>query len=113
MTNKEFPKIEVSYMLRTGEQKASDLMIQAGQAYARTRPAEEEFATNVNRHETLTLVTYGRNVLKALSYAEIGHEADVMEAAIDASIAKVDVDATLHYFHAGQQMSGELPDQDC
>jgi hypothetical protein len=112
MTNKEFPIIEVSYMLRTDDETAADLMIQAGQDYAETRPAEEEFATRVNRRETLTLITYGRNVIKALSYPEIGHEADVMEAAIDKSIAKVDVDATLRYSHAGQQMSGQLPDQD-
>lgn len=112
MSEKEFPTIEVSYMLRTGEEQASELMVKAGQIYAETRPAEEVFTTKVNRHESLTLVTYGRYVLKAASYPEIGHEADVMEAAIDESIAKVDINASLHYSHSGQQLSGPLPDQD-
>jgi len=106
------PRIELSYLLKGEDRDASSVLLLAGKMYAATRKDEEEFAINFQPREKVTSVIYGRKVLQAMSYAEIDHEADEMQAEIEEHVFELGKGALLAHSRTGRQLSGPLPEQE-
>jgi hypothetical protein len=110
MAEKELPEIELSYLLKDEDREAGPTFLLAGRQYAGTRTDEEEAFVQVRERGMIAFVVYGRKVLEALSYAEIGHEADLMQEEIEERITQLGSGELLPRTRAGQQMSGRLPE---
>jgi|GEM_PF-2855207 len=106
------PRIELSYLLKGQDRDSSSAMLLAGKMYAASRKDEEEFAIHFMPREKVTSIVYGRKVLQAMSYAEIDHEADEMQAEIEEHVAELGKGALLAHSRTGRQLSGPLPDQE-
>lgn len=112
MVERQYPHIELLYILKDGDADSSSIFTLAGKKYAETRKDAEEVDILVQSREKYTSVKYGRRVLEALSYAEIAHEADEMQADIESRIAQFGAGSLLANSYAGSQLSGPLPDQE-
>ncbi len=110
MTEKEYPRIEVAYKLDREDRKSSLAVVLAGNQYAEGLRNEEAFKMDITTNDELMMVVFGRNVLGVMSYAEINHEADEMQQAIDENIVALGSEDLLPHIHAGVRPTGNLPE---
>jgi hypothetical protein len=104
------PHIELSYWISNGDQGVREAFEEAGTLYEQSLTKNEGFNTSIEERDKDIFVTYGKNILRAMSYADIGNQADVMRAKIEKSIAELGHASALEGSYTGQYMSGTLPD---
>ena len=113
MAEAEFPRIGIDYSL-VGENRDATLdFVLAGKEYGKTRPVEENFTDETQESDTVNLITFSRNVIQPLSYAEVEHETDVMQTEIESRIITLGWGTLLATSRAGHRRpSGRVPDQE-
>jgi len=113
MTGAEFPRIAIDYSL-VGENRDATLdFVLAGKEYGKTLSEEEAYSDEIKETDMVNLITFSRNVIQQLSYAEIEHETDVMQNEIESRITALGWGALLATSRAGHHRpSGPVPDQE-
>ena len=112
MAAERYPKIELEYRLKGNDADSSVAFAMAGKKYADTRSDAEVVEIVILPREKHTSVKYGRKVIETMSYAEISHEADEMQADIENRIAQFGVGSVAIESYIGSRLSGNLPDQE-
>lgn len=110
LTEAEHPRIEVQYMLRSNEALYEPVFRAAAARYGHTRLPEEQVYYESHMGDDYTFIRLGQRVIVALSYAEMSHQADVMQAEFEAQVTHYHGEDVLEHARAGQQLSGMLPD---
>ena len=113
MTEAQFPRIGIDYLLANENRDATLDYVLAAVDYAKTRPEAEEFSHETKENETGNLITFSRNVIEPMSYAEVEHETDVMQGEIESRIETLGWGAVVAASRAGHlRPTGRVPDQE-
>jgi hypothetical protein len=108
----KYPEIRIDYMLKGADREKTTEVLQAGYTYKQSLKKEEEGYVEIRDRDPITFISIGRKVLVALSYAEIGHEAELMQQGVEGIAEQLGAGEAIRNSRAGQQISGPLPDQE-
>jgi len=112
MAESQHPKIELDYRLTGDSIDSSVAFALAGKKYGETRSDDEEVDVLIQPRAQHTSVKYARRVIQNLSYAEISHKADEMQAQIESRIAQFGAGSIAVNSFVGSRLSGNLPEQE-
>lgn len=110
------PRVEISYMLIDGDNRHARLFTTAARRYVEALPTEVVPTTDAKEvvgARRVTHISVGKSVLQAMSYGEVGHEADVMQGEYEAIVDKLaGQPGFAKQYESGQHLYGPLPEQE-